>query len=334
METNDFLPISLRAVLVVKPPGKKKIDVLGLGCAAVDDLLYVESFPLADTKVRVARRHRRCGGLTGSALVAAARLGARCAYAGCLGTDDLSRHIAKNFLREGVDISHSPRLPEARVIHSTVVIGQETGSRNIFYEVPGVAGAHPFLPADDVIRNAKVLFIDHYGMPGNLRALKRARLFGVPVVADFEDEAVPHFEEVLDGVDHLILSEEFACQITREANACDAALALWRPTRAAVIVTCGRNGSWSVAKEAGEKPRHHPAFQVRTANTSGCGDVFHGAYAFRLACGDSLEERIRFASAAAAVKAKQSEIPSLQAVESLLRKNVRKPISTALLAVK
>jgi sulfofructose kinase len=155
-------------------------------------------------------------------------------------------------------------------------------------------------------------------MPGNLRAMKTARKLGVPVVADFEDDAVPHFQEGLNAVDHLILSEEFACPLTGKTNASDAALALWRPTRATVIVTCGRNGSWSVSKEAGEKPRHHPAFKVRTANTSGCGDVFHGAYAFRLACGDSLDDRIRFASAAAAVKAGQPDLPSLKAVESLL----------------
>jgi ribokinase len=316
----------------VKIPDKKNIDVLGLGCAAVDDLLYVESYPAADNKARVQKWHRQCGGLTGSALVAAARLGARCAYAGCLGTDDLCSHIANNFLREGVDISHSPRLPDAGVIHSTIVIAKDTGGRNIFYEVHGMVGAHPFLPADDVIRDARVLFIDHYGMPGNLRAMKIARSFGVPVVADFEDEKVPHFEEVLNRVDHLILSEEFACPLTRKANASDAALALWRPTRATVIVTSGRKGCWSVSKAPGGKPRHHPAFPVQAANTSGCGDVFHGAYAFRLACGDSLDDRVRFASAAAAVKAKQPEIPRLAAVESLLRKNARKRRPPALAA--
>jgi sugar/nucleoside kinase (ribokinase family) len=318
----------------VKPRSKKKIDVLGLGCAAVDDLLYVPSYPPADSKARVQTWHRQFGGLTGSALVAAARLGARCAYAGCLGTDELSSHIANNFLREGVDISHAPRLPDAGGIHSTIVIAQETGSRNIFYEVHGVVGAHPSLPSDDVIRDAKVLFIDHYGMPGNLRALKCARSFGVPVVADFEDAAVPCFEEVLNGVDHLILSEEFACPLTRQENAADAALALWRPDRATVIVTCGRNGCWSVSKESGEKPGRHPAFPVRAANTSGCGDVFHGAYAFRLACGDSLEERIHFASAAAAVKAQQAEIPNLQAVESLLRTSARNPDSAGVAAAR
>jgi sulfofructose kinase len=312
-----------------KPPSKKTIDVLGLGCATVDDVLYVQSLPAADSKARVERRIRRCGGLTANALIAAARLGARCAYAGCLGTDDLSRHVAENFRREGIDLAHAPRLPESRVIHSIVVIGQDNGSRNVFYEVNGVVGAHPLLPADEVIGSAKVLFIDHYGMPGNLRALNTARSFGVPVVADLEEEAVACFQEVLEGVDHLILSEEFACRLTGEPKPAAAALALWRPGRATVIVTCGRNGCWSVARETGGKPRRHPAFAVRAANTNGCGDVFHGAYAFRLACGDPLEKRIRFASAAAALKARQSEIPALPAVESLLRQNGGKPASAS-----
>jgi sulfofructose kinase len=308
-------------VFVVKPSNKQSIDVLGLGCAAVDDFVYVPSYPAADSKIRAPKWHRQCGGLTASALVTAARLGARCAFAGCLGTDELSDHVINNFLHEGVDVSHSPRLPEGGVVHSTIVIAQDTGSRNIFYEVRGVMGAHPSLPAEEVIGGAKVLFIDHYGMPGNLRALKIARRLGVPVVADFEDGAVPLFEEVLSAVDHLILSEEFACPLTRTTNAAEAALALWRPERGTVIVTCGRNGSFSVSRDGGENPRHHPAFQVPAANTSGCGDVFHGAYAFRLACGDSLANRIRFASAAAAVKAQQPGLPSLEAVESLLREN-------------
>ncbi len=60
-------------------------DILGLGCTAVDDLLYVEHYPAADSKVRIRRQERQGGGLTGTALVAAARMGARCQYAGGLG---------------------------------------------------------------------------------------------------------------------------------------------------------------------------------------------------------------------------------------------------------
>jgi sugar/nucleoside kinase (ribokinase family) len=301
---------------------KKSIDVLGLGCAAVDDVIYVDSFPPPDSKARVQRRLRRFGGLTGNALTAAARLGGHCAYAGCLGPDILSVAVEQNFRHEGIDTSRAPRLPEAGVIHSIVIIGQDTGSRNVFYEVNGLVGAHPLWPADDVIREAGVLFIDQYGMDGNLRAMEIARSFGVPVVADFEDEAVPHFVEALASVDHLILSEEFAFRITGETKPAEAARALARNKRATVVVTCGRNGCWCLSHEQGKQPRHFGAFPVRAANTNGCGDVFHGAYAFRLACGDSLEKRLRFASAAAAVKARQTEIPRLPAVKLMLRKKL------------
>jgi len=304
----------------VNPSATKRFDVLGLGCVAVDDLLYVPSFPAADHKVRVEQSVRRCGGLTGAALVTAARQGARCAYAGCLGTDPHSEHVARDFTREGVDISHAPRLPEAQVVHSTIVVGRDNGSRNIFYEDEGMIGAHPTLPPDDVIRDSKVLFIDHLGMPGNLRAARTARSAGVAVVADFEDEAAPLFPEVMSLVDHLVLSGEFARRITHGSDAAQAAFALWDSGRAVIIVTCGVNGCWSVSAEGGLKACHHPAFPVKAADTTGCGDVFHGAYAARLACGDSLEAGIRYAAAAAALKAMQGEIPRRAAVEEFLRR--------------
>jgi sulfofructose kinase len=302
----------------VNNPATKRFDVLGLGCAAVDDLLVVPSFPGADQKVRVIRSLRRCGGLTGAALVTAARLGACCAYAGCLGTDPYSEHIVANFTREGVDLSQAPRLPEARVVHSTIVVSSDSGSRNIFYEDGGMIGAHPSLPPEEVVRASRVLFIDHLGMPGNLRAVRAARSAGVPVVADFEDETAPFFHEVLDRVDHLILSEKFARRIAAGSSAAQAALALWRPDRAVVIVTCGAEGCWSVSAEDRLTARHHPAFAVKAVDTTGCGDVFHGAYAARLVRGDSLAIRIRLATAAAALMAMRGDIPCFAAVEEFL----------------
>ena len=299
------------------------MDVLGLGCAAVDDVIYVPSFPAADQKMRVGRSVRRCGGLTGAALVTAARLGARCAYAGCLGTDEYSRQVAEDFAAEGIDTSQAPRLSEARVVHSTIIVGRDTGSRNIFFEDDGLIGAHDTLPPAKVIGNAKVLFIDHLGMRGNLRAVRVAREAGSDVVADFENETDPQFQQVLGWVNHLVLSEEFALRITGQPDAAHAAQALWNEQRAVVIVTCGAAGCWSVSAEDGLKARLHPAFRVQAADTTGCGDVFHGAYATSLARGDWLEERIRFASAAAAVKAMQSQIPRRAAVEGFLEANPR-----------
>ena len=298
--------------------GTKLFDVLGLGCTAVDDLLYVPCFPAADEKVRVQGTARRFGGLTGAALVAASRLGARCAYAGCLGTDELSSYVAGHLGQEGIDISHAPRAPEGRVVHSIVVVGTDTGSRNVFFEGSGMIGAHATEPGDEILRACRVLFIDQWGMAGNLRAARVARLAGGAVVADLEDAGSPLFREVLDLVDHLVLGEKFAREITGERDAAGAAQALWRADRAAVIVTCGARGCWSVSAERGRTAAHHPALVVKATDTTGCGDVFHGAYAASLAQGATLEARIRFAAAAAALKARQGEIPRLAEVQKFL----------------
>ena len=296
----------------------KPFDVLGLGCTAVDDLLYVPRFPGVDEKMQVERSLRRFGGLTGVALVAAARAGAHCGYAGCLGEDELSAYAASCLTREGVDVSFAPRLPQGRVVHSMVVVGNDSGSRNVFFEGSGLIGAHDTEPADQVIRDCRVLFIDQWGMKGNLRAARIARSAGAAVIADLEDARDPLFRAVLDLVDHLVLGESFAKEISGEPDAASAARALWRADRAAVIVTCGAKGCWSVSPETRLAPVHHPAFSVTATDTTGCGDVFHGAYAASLARGETLEARIRFAAAAAALKAQQGEIPRLAKVEGLL----------------
>src|SRR5436190_5117331 len=115
-------------------------DVLGLGCVAVDDLLYVADYPAPDSKVRIRQRERSCGGLTANALVAAARLGASCAFAGVLGDDEDSRFVRDSLQREGVDLSVLVHRPEARPIHSTIIVDETHHTRTIFFDLAGSTG--------------------------------------------------------------------------------------------------------------------------------------------------------------------------------------------------
>lgn len=298
------------------------IDVLGLGCVAVDDLKYVAAFPAADGKQQVIGRQRQCGGLTATALVAAARLGARCAFAGVLGDDDLSQFALACLRREGIDLTHVVRQPTARPIHSTIVVDETRQTRAILYDLEGAVGASPCEPSEDLIRAARVLFVDPLGVEGMIRAARIARAANVAVVADFESDEHPRFGELLALVDHLILSADFARRITGQDDPAAAVQALWSADRAAVVVTCGSAGCRYLTAESSRVVRQ-PAFAVEAIDTTGCGDVFHGAYAAALAVGMPPAERVRFASAAAAIKATvrggQAGIPDRAAVERFLR---------------
>src|SRR5207244_3940994 len=107
-------------------------DILGLGCIAVDELIYVEEFPVADAKTPVLRTQRQCGGLTATALVAAARLGAKCGYAGVLGADELSNFALDRLAQEGIDLTHLLRRAGAGPVHSFIVVDEKRQTRNIF----------------------------------------------------------------------------------------------------------------------------------------------------------------------------------------------------------
>src|SRR4051812_37127214 len=117
-------------------------DVLGVGSVVVDELLYVDFFPEPDTKLRVNRRERRCGGLTGVALLTAARLGACCAYAGRLGSDSASQFVAETMITAGIDVREAPRAVENHVVQSTIIVGERAGTRNVFSHSAGLTGAH------------------------------------------------------------------------------------------------------------------------------------------------------------------------------------------------
>lgn len=303
-----------------------KFDVLGLGCVAVDDLIYVENYPPPDVKMSVLRTERQCGGLTATALVAAARLGSVCGYAGVVGTDEVS-HLAMNRLRdEGIDLEYCRQSRETRIIHSFVVVDLTRNTRNVFADSNRVIGAAPDWPPESVIQMSRVLFVDHFGLPGMIRATRLAQEAGRPVVADFERESGPEFSELLSLVDHLIISQPFAQTLTGKTDPSEAVRKLWSHHRQAVVVTCGAQGSWSLNAPNGP-PTHHPAFRVRTRDTTGCGDVFHGAYASALARGEDLAVCIRFASAAASMKATreggQAGIPNRAMVEAFLREPER-----------
>ncbi|MGO9308945.1 MAG: PfkB family carbohydrate kinase [Spirochaetia bacterium] len=281
------------------------MDILGLGAVAVDDLFFLNEFPRPDSKVRVQRRERHVGGLTATALVAARRMGRDCDYAGTLGDDELSRFVVDGLAAEGVSLRHLVQRAGTRPFHSTILIDTDTRTRTILVDEQDAAGADPALPAPEVIRAARVLLVDHAGLPGMLRAARIARAAGVPVVADLERNRGPILEQLLGLVDHLVLPYDFARELTGAAGCPEIVRALWKPGRAAVVVTRGAQGAWYVTEEEPRAVYHQPAFQVQEVDTNGCGDVFHGVYAAGVSEGMPAEQRIRLAAAVAACKATQ-----------------------------
>ena len=63
----------------------KSFDIVGIGWPCVDYAMQVESLPKADRGARVRGTSWQGGGVVPTGLVAASRLGLRCALIGCVG---------------------------------------------------------------------------------------------------------------------------------------------------------------------------------------------------------------------------------------------------------
>lgn len=204
---------------------------------------------------------------------------------------------------------------------STIIVSRE-GTRNIFVDRMGAQGADSELPDGDLVRRARVLLVDNIGVAGMLRAARIARAAGIPVVADFEADDDPEIEHLFPLVDHLILSTGFARRRTGLTDPATMVNQLWDEGRAVVAVTCGDEGVWFRAS-GDEQVAFLPAFRVEAVDSTGCGDVFHGAYALGLARGMGVPERMRLAAATAAIKATkpggQAGIPDWSTVAAFLQ---------------
>lgn len=298
-------------------PTRPSCDILGLGSVSMDEILLVDDWPPADVKRRIRSREIRLGGLTGHALVTATRLGARCEYGGRLGSDADSVAVTRELHAARIGTEFATIDQAFGVVRSTIVAAAQGATRNVFSHPAALTGAHDSQPSADLLQTVPVLFVDHHGITGSIRAVRLVRAAGHSVVADLERDDHPEFRQLLDSIDHLILSRDFACRICGTEDPASAVASLWNANREVVIVTCGGEGGYYRAKDNSSAVMRYPVLPVEPRDTTGCGDVFHGAYAAALAKADPLRQRIATAAVAAGIKA-AGGIPDLASVSDRL----------------
>lgn len=294
-------------------------DAIGIGASVWDTLLVLPEYPAEDSKLAVDEIAAQGGGPTATAIVAMARLGLNCAYLGCVGSDLPGRAMIDDFVRYGVSTEHLAACEGKTSTVATILVNAGRGTRTILHKrgtapAPDISG-----PRADALRGCRLLHVEGRYGEVDLEAARIVRRSGGRVSLD-AGSPHPGIGELMKNVDLLIASEPFALLHTGEDAPDRAAAALMREYSPAVaVVTTGARGGVCAA---GNGVFGYPAYEVEVADTTGAGDVFHGAFAYAHLKGWSAGRCCRFASATAALKCTRvggrAGIPALDEVQAFL----------------
>jgi sugar/nucleoside kinase (ribokinase family) len=292
-------------------PDAAAFDVVGLGVNVLDELLVVDGFPEPDTKVDALTAGRYPGGVTATAVVTCARLGLRAKYVGKVGDDDLGLATRKSLETEGVDVA-DVLTGAGEATRSSIGLVERFTGRRLLVRRPGPRcrlRAGEVRPA--AVTAGRVLHLDGYDGDAALEAAQLARHAGIPVSLDAE-EATERCGELVKLADVLIVTRDFARALVGVRSVPDTLAELRR--RGPTLVGLTRGAEGAVVTD-GEVVAEAPAFPVRAQDTTGAGDVFHGAMLAGLLWRWPLATTTLFAAAVAALKCRdlggQTAIPSL-----------------------
>jgi sulfofructose kinase len=275
-----------------------QFDVVGVGLNATDTLLVVPRFPAFAGKVPFEEEIVSPGGQVASALAACASLGLRTKYIGTIGDDERARIQLASLREWGINVDHVQTRAGCPNQSAYIIIDRGTGERTVLWSRPDCLRIDPGEIAPEQIQCARLLHIDGHDTPAVAHAARIAHEAGIPVTVDV-DTIYHGFDRVLPYVDYLIASSEFPTQWTNERDPLRALQVIQQEYGMRVAaMTLGAHGV--LALERG-RFQYSPAFVVNCVDTTGAGDVFHGAFCYSVLQGMNLADALDFSNAMAAL---------------------------------
>ncbi|WP_196209890.1 sugar kinase [Citrobacter sp. Res13-Sevr-PEB04-36] len=273
------------------------IRVACVGITVMDRIYYVEGLPTEGGKY-VAKHYTEVGGgPAATAAVAAAKLGAQVDFIGRVGDDDTGNSLLAELESLGVNTRYTRRYTGANSSQSAIMVDAQGERIIVNYPSPDLLPDADWLNEID-FSQWDVVLADVRWHQGAKQAFTLARRAGVMTVLD-GDVTPQDISELVALSDHAAFSEPGLARLVGTKESESGLKKAQTLTNGHVYVTRGSEGCDWIKNNV---LQHQPGFAVDVVDTTGAGDVFHGALAFSLASGNAMEDAVRFASGVAALK--------------------------------
>ncbi len=272
--------------------------ILVIGSLNMDLVARCDRLPRTGETVFGTDFFTAAGGKGANQAVAAARLGAPVAMAGCVGDDQFGRDLVAGLRRDGVrtDAVQAVARPTGTALITIDAVGANT-----IVVIPGANAACDTALVERALADADrpgMLLLQHeIPEQSNAHAIRTAHAAGWFIMLN-PAPARPPMPALMPLIDIVVPNETEAAAITGSSNPREAARLLLAQGVHAALITLGSEGA--LYRDAGTA-LHCPAVAVQAIDTTAAGDAYIGALAASLSENRGIADSLGFAAAAAAL---------------------------------
>lgn len=269
------------------------MKVLCVGHVAYDITIPLEKFPEENTKNRVQSRVECGGGPASNAAYLLGKWGIETYIVGVIGNDLYGRNIKKEFEEIKVNTKYLEQNSEHQTTSSFILANQENGSRTIFTYRSSDIKMKPI----ELDFEPDIILTDGQEIEASKELIKK-----YPNAISIIDagRATEEIIELSKMVNYVVCSKEFAETVTNlkiDYEKPNTLVELYRKMESIfknnIVVTLESKGA---LYKYNNQAKLMPSIKVKAIDSTGAGDLFHGAFAYGIAKNMPYEEIIKLSN--------------------------------------
>lgn len=273
------------------------MNVLCIGHSAYDITTPLEEYPKENTKNRVHERIECGGGPAGNAAYLLAKWGLNVYFAGIVGNDLYGKRIRDEFRTIGVNIDYLQLSDKHTTTSSHIIANKANGSRTILTYRPSM------MKMDDVNIDIKpdIILVDGQEYEMSKKVIEENPNAIAIIDAGRDRKEV---KDLCYMCNYVVCSKEFmelvsGITITDQPSLENAFIKLENEFQTNIIVTLESDGC--AYRNNDNNIVIIPSIKVKAVDSTGAGDIFHGAFTYGIAQNWPMEKVLKYANVAGAM---------------------------------
>lgn len=292
------------------------MKVLCIGQSAYDITFPMDHYPIENKKIRIENKVECGGGSASNCAYLLAKWGINTYFAGVIGNDYYGSKIKKEYDEVGVNTKYLQIDSNFPTTSSYIIANTSIGTRTILTS----RDKNIKMKTGIVDDQFDFLLFDGYEKEFSMEVIrKNPNAIKILDAGSMKEATV----ELAHIVDYVVCSHDFAEDFSKvkiDYNDINTIIAAYDGLKAEfkhnVIITLEDRGCFTYIE--GKGYTLIPSIKVKAVDSTGAGDIFHGAFVYSLAIGFNLEKALMFSNITGALSVEKIgsrlSIPNLESV--------------------